>query len=1179
MKKVFQINLKSITKVFAVVMALSFVTFTGCKSYDQDIDALNTDLASLKTELTTLNNATKSALETQIAALNTEITALKGRVTTLEQTGATDAEVAAAIAAAKTEIMSKVVTLEAFNAYKATVTADLAALTTKVNAAATKAELAALQTAIDAKFVTIEGTLTALGAKVTALEGSVGDLNNKLNLLGTKVDDAIKRLDAKDKEIADLLATVNARLAIVEGILNVKDGKSLVIEDIKTQLADQLAKINANTAAIAKLITDLNAVDARLKALEALNIAKRLGDLEAKDIVLQAQIDAIKLEIQALKDKNAAQDLRMDGLESRIVALEKFKTDVLVPWMAAIDTWKTWADAEIKDLREEVIILNSNMKVMANAMHLNFETLSNRLTSITFIPEFFVNGIEAMNFSPLISECEPVTPGVVIAYHLNPSFITEADIEKDNMSFAVIKSENWMPYTYGESRAKAADAQVKANFVKIENGKIYVSVKVEDFALLTENISSNYSYTGFSEKFPMIALQIPLSEKAVKENALVFDENGAITVVNDTEYPADRVITGQYVRLYYTNLYAQSDVYLALDNAPVFTKLVQTVADAKLLTVKDIDGATATSPTVITLPYKGTIHLADTIAAIYDGMLFDVVKYGLKFKFDLLDESGVAISYVRNTVNQQTLIEILDAAKGTIKAKDVAESVIATSKGRTPIVRVTMYNDQDPTCAVLFAFVKVVFAEKPDITLGYEFKKGTATCASTDSIVPTSWTLTKIYNEVGMTSALFHDNYTGMQTLGEGTVTEVTATDGINKVLKWSIPASVVWAKLNANPTATEVTVTAQYKYTAANQFTNPDFIINLTHKFTRPYDEAMQNITVAELVKEYWYDMSGKNNGTVFEEVKHNVNVPFVGQTDPNAATFENNITQAFVQDADKSLAGYPNYQYFFLPTQPKHVDGTTNGTTLTVSADGQKLMSGAETVATINPFVANTGDILTLNKDSETAKRLLNYGAEFLRARIGIRYNFCPDLTDLTQAPVYANMAVKVAGKESFDVVFVRPINVTKDESQYFIDGKTFGQPNTYLEVRKTVALADWRNGVGYVSTFAQYPWYYQYYGVTNITVNTASIMTDLNQAAGVKVPVGNFPDLLVAYEPTITGVAPAAQYGYLTYRNNGNVIGTDFNLYVPVTITYTWGEIVSEQVVVPVKKTVGPSGVKAN
>ncbi len=1147
MKKVFQINLKSITKVFAVVMALSFVTFTGCKSYDSDIDNLNTDLVSLKTELTALNNATKAALELQIAGLNTEITTLKGRLTTLEQNSATKAE----LAAVKAEILSKTVSLEAFNAYKATVDAELAALKTKVDAAATKTELSALAARLDAKILEIEGTLTALGAKVTTLEGQVTDLNTRLNNLGTIVDGALARIAKNEtdiakntQDIATLKADVNARLAMIEGILVIQNGKSTVIEGIKTQLADQLALINTNTAKIADLQTQLNAVKDRVTTLET-------------------QLNAVKDRLTTVEGKVTTLEGKVVTLEGKVVALETA--------VAAIK-------ADIVAIRAELVIVNSNMKKLADAIHVNFETLSNRLTSLTFVPEFFVNGIEAMNFSPLISECEPVTPGVVIAYHLNPSFITEADIEKDNMSFAVIKSENWIPYSYG-MKAKAADAQVKAHFVKIENGKIFVSVKVEDFALLTANSDVNNSYMGTTEKFPMIALQIPLSEKAVKENALTFEENGAITVVNDTEYPADRVITGQYVRLYYTNLYAQRDVYLALDNADTFTPLVQTAAEAKALTVKDIDAATVTSETVITLPYQGTINLVDTVAAIFDGQLFDIAKYELKYRFDLLDESGVAISYVRNTVNQQTLIEILDAAKGTIKAKTVAESVIATSKGRTPIVRVTMYNEQDPNCPVLYAFIKVVFAEKPDITLGYEFKKGTATCATTDSVVPTSWTLAKIYNEVGMTSALFHDNYTGIQTLGEGTVTETTATDGTNKVLRWTIPAYIVWQKLNANPSATEVTVTAQYKYTANNQFTNPDFIINLTHKFTRPVNEGLQNITQAELVKEYWYDMSGKNNGTVFEEVKHNVNVPFVGQTDPNAATFENNITQAFVQDADKSLAGYANYQYFFLPTQPKHVDGTTNGTTLTVSADGQKLMSGSEVVATINPFVANTGDILTLNKDSETAKRLLNYGREFLRARIGIRYNFCPDLTDDKQQPVYANMAVKVDGKESFDVVFVRPINVTKDDSQYFIDGKTFGQPNTYLEVKKTVALADWRNAPDYVSTFAQYPWYFQYYGVTNITVNTQSIKTDLNQAAGTTVPVTNFPDLLVAYETSIAGINPPAQYGYLTYKNNGNVIGTDFNLYVPVTITYTWGEIVSENVVVKVKKTVGPSGVKAN
>ena len=65
MKKVFQIKLKSLTRVFAVVMAISLVTFTGCKSYDADIDKLNTDLNGVITEV--------AALKTSVAALQTSV--------------------------------------------------------------------------------------------------------------------------------------------------------------------------------------------------------------------------------------------------------------------------------------------------------------------------------------------------------------------------------------------------------------------------------------------------------------------------------------------------------------------------------------------------------------------------------------------------------------------------------------------------------------------------------------------------------------------------------------------------------------------------------------------------------------------------------------------------------------------------------------------------------------------------------------------------------------------------------------------------------------------------------------------------------------------------------------------------------------------------------------------------
>ena len=62
MKKVFQTKLKSITKVLTLVIVASLATFTGCKSYDEDIDKLNTDMKSLETSLTTKITDRKSVV-------------------------------------------------------------------------------------------------------------------------------------------------------------------------------------------------------------------------------------------------------------------------------------------------------------------------------------------------------------------------------------------------------------------------------------------------------------------------------------------------------------------------------------------------------------------------------------------------------------------------------------------------------------------------------------------------------------------------------------------------------------------------------------------------------------------------------------------------------------------------------------------------------------------------------------------------------------------------------------------------------------------------------------------------------------------------------------------------------------------------------------------------------------
>jgi len=1122
MKKVFQIKLKSITKVFAMVMALSLVTFTGCKSYDEDIDKLNTDLTSLKTDLTALNTATQNALQLQITTLNNDITALKARVTTLEQTGATDAEVAAAIATAKTEIMSKVVTLEAFNAYKTTVDAELASLKTKVDAAATKADLTALATRLDAKVLEIENTLTALGAKVNSLQTSV-------NLLGTQLDEAKARISKNEADIAKnitdlaaLKADVEARLALLEGVLKIKNGKSEVIDKIQLDLTAQKALIDANTAKIADLQAQLDALKARTVTLET-KVAQNTTDIA----------------------KNTA------------------------------DIAKNTAD--ITAIRTDLALINANLKAVANAMHLNFAVLSSRLSSLVYagdlsgteLSRFYVNGIEAINFSTLMSKCDPITPAVTIAYHLNPSFIKEADIETGNMAFVVKKGSNMLTSNYLAVQGTNEAVQVAAIYDHIDQtaGIIYVKVSVNDYNTLIGVEGGNY-VGGSLETFRSIALQIPLSQKAVQENAIQLDNDGKMVVVGSTEYPANRVITSDYVRLYGENMLAQTDVYLARNNAPTYSILPQTLADAKALSVKDVDGATVTAPQVVTLPYGKTLDLINEVKAIFSGAPFDVVKYGLKYKFDLLDENGNVIVYNRgsNNTDQQQFIKINDAAKGTIEAKVFTQAEIAAAQGRTPIVRVWMYNEKNASCPVLLGFVKVFMAEKPlptPITVPFTFADAQAGCADVLGRTTVQQMNEQLYNKVGLSKEEFHSVYTLSTVNG---VQEIKNPDGQTTdtwLLQWTLTAQQIWTSLmTANP----ATFTQTVEYVPSLPTVYPKITITFTRKFTKPAD---LNIAEGSLIKKYWYDMNGANNATVFDEVKHNVNVPDVNESTTTNCTIKNDLSQAFLQNADKSLKGFSNYEYYFVPnvvgqpaiSQPVIAINGVNYQ-FTPSTDGKQLLNGSEVIATINPFVANVGDILELNRNSATAKMLLNNGKEVLRARIALRTKYCPELNFL--------QPITVNGKPTFDVVFVRPIKAAALSPDKFVDGKSFGQPNTYIEIAKMVSLSDWRD-----YSFASYPNLYGYYGVTSIALSTTkSIETNLN---GTRVALSTFPSLQVAYATSVPGVLPAAQYGYLTYQNNGNVIGNSFELYVPVTITYYWGEIVNTWVTVTVDKTVGPSSIK--
>jgi hypothetical protein len=577
------------------------------------------------------------------------------------------------------------------------------------------------------------------------------------------------------------------------------------------------------------------------------------------------------------------------------------------------------------------------------------------------------------------------------------------------------------------------------------------------------------------------------------------------------------------------------------------------------------------------LPYGGTLNLEDYVRAIYAGSPLSSA-YGLKFKFDLKDDATPTgtIVYNRgsNNTDQQQFINISDAAKGTINAKVFTQAEIAAAQGRTPIVRVTMYNDQDPNCSVLMGFVKIYLAEKPlptPITVTFDYPTVAGPCADVTSVLTVQQMNEQLYNKVGLSKEEFHAAYPSalFQTSGDGVVSELYSPDSQTTdsyLLNWKLTALQIWNKLiTTDPAA----FTASAIYNPSMPTIYPKLTIKFTRSFNKP---AGLNIAAAQLITNYWYTNTA---ASPYPYVKHNIVVPNVGETNNALAIFENNINQAFEQNADRSLKALANYEYYFLPTQPTHVDGTTYGTTLSVSSDGKQLFVGSDNVATINPFAANIGDVLVLNKSSVTAKRLLNYGKEFMTARIGIRTVYC------TALPQF-KMPVTINGNPYFDVKFVRPINPQPGTGEHFVDALNFGDKYTYLEIAKLTNLNDWRYSDA-VASFATHTNYWAYYGITNITADVAGITTDLNQTGTTRVLLSQYPDLRVAYALTVPGVTnpapttPATFFGYLTYNNTGNTLGKLFNLYVPVTITYSWGTIQSETVVVPVWKTVGDSGVK--
>lgn len=325
-----------------------------------------------------------------------------------------------------------------------------------------------------------------------------------------------------------------------------------------------------------------------------------------------------------------------------------------------------------------------------------------------------------------------------------------------------------------------------------------------------------------------------------------------------------------------------------------------------------------------------------------------------------------------------------------------------------------------------------------------------------------------------------------------------------------------------------------------------------------------------AHYYAEYW-------NATK-EYAKLNVQTPNENETDANKCLFVSDLNAPFYNKngqlyLDESIT---NLQYFFCTGKDgvaaiKDINGTK--VTFTVSTDGLKLYASAkvgnvtytnELIATINNaettgvYDVKRQNSIVLNKESNLAKYLLNTNK--LYTFIGAKANVCGETTK--------EVSITFDGKDHFQANFIRPINITTNANDNFIDGVDFGEKGSFITIEDLISPSDWRIDAktGKNRLFKDHMTYWDFYGPFDVEALIDEAKCDLNGE------LQDVPATIVLAQSNATSMGGAnSKYGFITYRNNGAGVQNAFNLYIPVKVKYGWGEIVTDPIKVNVATTI--------
>lgn len=820
------------------------------------------------------------------------------------------------------------------------------------------------------------------------------------------------------------------------------------------------------------------------------------------------------------------------------------------------------------------------------------------LRALVFNPEEYYQGIEAIQVDAY--EYNPITLFKLDAK--KPLHLTGTSSSLDPKNFTDVATDDTVSYV----------PNVSLGYYLNPSNALVDLKDVSKFNFIVKDV--NYTRANdflFGNDFQVNSVEADQATKGlVYVNASVNENNQAIKNINNAVTVAalryndgDTVVTSDFAALHRA-LTNKFDIIYGADRSGM--GFADSITDSAIVEAK---AAYYDKNTKFSVAYNESFDFNTTIRAAYapNGEQMQVMSYrkqkaaGFEFQYEL-----VPFTLGEENTDQNAHVKLENSVLTPVNNR--------SSIGRIALVRVKLVDTKhdNKVVSVGYAAVKITDVKAEPIDGGtFSFNnKYELVCGTNDfATLKVTWDqMESIFDKLGISREEFKKTYC-LDRESRGTtyvakqfpdmvtdqpLDQAHAFGVVNKTVRDSLEDEtnvLVWTISNneaydfvANKENVEKKVIVRFVPNEGTTKYN-NVYVTLTWKPASRKITPAWNITMADKVVSTWFDGVSANKGEAalhahVEAAKAYAKDNFVFSV--GQSTFKNAAGQS-VSDPVEVLkekliaAGYED-----LAKSAKLVYKFDKGVTLNagsaelnradyylvgctdnaVFAQDARLNSNVTVTGTKIAEINNTTGVITYLKN-EVAEDILNYAAHSELAK-GKTFEAPVIITATTCAP--AGDAITMTGNKFF-VKFLRPITVTSAAAT-IIDSK----PSSYM-ANATFNFIDWRdydNKKVYETSNKAFD-LFDYYKVLSIAQDEDRKVTSNFSGTWAEL---NTDDFVVTYSGVFTlkdDVADdkAKTFGTINYEKKTTVAVHDFQVKVPVVITYDWGKIYTE-IVVNIKKT---------